>query len=48
MSQSFFKLDKSWYDGELWTIPGDYQNMCFCDSELLKNASLWPPIISEI
>lgn len=36
MSQSFFKLDKSWYDGELWTIPGEYQNMCFCDSELLR------------
>lgn len=36
MSQSFFKLDKSWYDGELWVIPGDYQSMAFADSEVLK------------
>ena len=35
MPQSFFKLDKKWYDGELWIIPGDYQNMAFCDSEIL-------------
>ena len=36
MSQSFFKLDKAWYDDELWVIPGDYQNIVFCDSEILK------------
>lgn len=36
MAQSFFKLDKSWYDGEIWVIPGDYQSMAFADSELFK------------
>lgn len=36
MSKSFFRLQKSWYDGELWIIPGDYQNMAFCDSQIFK------------
>ncbi len=35
MSQSFFKLDKAWYDDGLWIIPGDYQNMAFSDVEIL-------------
>lgn len=36
MAQSFFKLDKAWYDGEIWVIPGDFENFAICDSEMLK------------
>lgn len=36
MPQSYFKLNKNWFDGDLWVIPGDYQNMAFCETELLK------------
>ena len=35
LSQTFFKLEKTLYDGELWIIPGDIQNMAFSDSEIL-------------
>lgn len=36
MPQSFFKLDKKWYDGELWIIPGDFEDFAIADSGVLK------------
>lgn len=36
MPQSFFKLDKAWFDGELWIIPGDFEDFAISDSEVLE------------
>lgn len=41
MSQSFFRFEKAWYDGELWVIHEKSESaenaraMAFCSSELL-------------